>query len=381
MDETDGRRAGRCRRVALLGSYAPSLVNFRGPLISALVAEGHEVFALAPDIDPSTEDRLRAMGAHPFSVRLGRTSLNPWGGLRTVAELRRLFGTLRPDVLIAYTIKPVVLGAAAARMAGIPRFVAMITGMGYSLVGGREPRRRLARILAIRLYRRALRRAQMVIFQNEDDRRDFRRLGMLPADVPSGLVNGSGVDLDHFAVAPLPPEPRFLMIGRFLRDKGVREYGKAAARLKRDFPGVGVGLVGWADESPDSLSTAEMEALVRAGIDNLGQLEDVRPAIAGCTVYVLPSYREGTPRSVLEAMAMGRAVVTTDAPGCRETVVEGDNGFLVPPRDAEALYRAMRRFVDEPALAAAMGAASRRLAEERFDVRKVNRAILEHAGL
>lgn len=381
MDEQDGRRAGRGKRVALLGSYAPSLINFRGPLISALVADGHEVFALAPDIDAPTADRLRALGAHPFSVRLGRTSLNPWGGMRTVGALRRLFRTLRPDVLIAYTIKPVVLGAAAARMAGVPSFVAMITGMGYSFVGGREPRRLLARAMAILMYRRALRRARMVIFQNEDDRRDFRRLGMLAGGVPTGMVNGSGVDLDHFAVVPLPPGPSFLMIGRFLRDKGVREYAEAAARLKRDFPAVRIALVGWADESPDSLSAAEMEALIRSGIDNLGHLEDVRPAIAGCSVYVLPSYREGTPRSVLEAMAMGRAVITTDAPGCRETVVEGDNGFLVPPRDSEALYRAMRRFVDEPALCAAMGMASRRLAERRFDVRKVNRAIIEHAGL
>lgn len=369
------------KRVVVFGSYAPSLINFRGPLIAELVRRGHLVFALAPGIDEALAGRLRALGAAPVSVSLGRTSLNPLGGMRTLRQLRAIFREIRPDAVVAYTIKPILLAAAALRADKAAGFVPIITGLGYSFLGGRDPRRRLIRFMATRLYRRALRRASVVLFQNEDDRRDFERFGILAQSAPTGLIRGSGVDLDRFAPAPLPPGASFLMIGRFLRDKGVREYAEAAARLKRDFPAVRIALVGWADESPDSLSAAEIEALSRSGIDNLGHLEDVRPAIAGCSVYVLPSYREGTPRSVLEAMAMGRAVITTDAPGCRETVLEGENGFLVPPRDSDALYRAMRRFVEEPGLCAAMGTASRRLAERRFDVRKVNRAIVEHAGL
>jgi glycosyltransferase involved in cell wall biosynthesis len=173
----------------------------------------------------------------------------------------------------------------------------------------------------------------------------------------------------------------FLMIARFLKDKGIREYGEAAARLKRERPELRMMLVGWADESPDCIAPRELQAMTAAGIDYLGQMDDVRPALAECSVYVLPSYREGTPRSVLEAMATGRAIVTTDAPGCRETVVDGANGWLVPPRDPEALYRAMRRFADDPALCAPMGAESRRLAELKYDVHRVNEAILDHAGL
>jgi glycosyltransferase involved in cell wall biosynthesis len=171
------------------------------------------------------------------------------------------------------------------------------------------------------------------------------------------------------------------MISRLLGDKGIREFASAAARLKRERPDVEIALVGWRDESPDSISQAELDAIVGAGVMFLGKLDDVRDALGGCSVYVLPSYREGTPRSVLEALAVGRPIITTDAPGCRETVVDGDNGLLVPPRDANALYRAMLRLADDPALRARMAENSRRLAEAKYDVRQVNRAILDAAGL
>jgi glycosyltransferase involved in cell wall biosynthesis len=231
------------------------------------------------------------------------------------------------------------------------------------------------------MYRRALCHAEIVLFQNKDDLRDFRRYRALRADSRAALVNGSGVDLAHFAARPPPSRLSFLMIARFLKDKGIREYGEAAARLKREHPDISFRLAGWLDRSPDSISSAELDAIVSGGVEYLGKLDDVRDAIAQCSVYVLPSYREGTPRSVLEAMAMGRAVVTTDTPGCRETVVEGENGFLVPPRDAIGLEIAMRRFIAAPHLVARMGAASRRIAEEKFDVAKVNGAILGFSGL
>jgi len=373
---------GRARsRVVLFGSYAPSLINFRGPLIAAMARRGHEVFALAPDIDDDVAERVRALGATPIPVKLERTGIDPFQARRTGRELEALLKRLSPDVMIAYTIKPIVIGAAAARAAGVARFVPMITGMGYPFLGGLHPKRVAIRLAATAMYRRALSRSHFVIFQNPDDRRDFQRLRMLPKRVPSGVVNGSGVDLSFFERQPLPGKLSFLMIARFLKDKGISEFGEAAHRLKREFPELRIMLAGWADGSPDCISKAQVDRLVAGGVECLGQLEDVRPALAACSVYVLPSYREGTPRSVLEAMATGRAVVTTDAPGCRETVVDGENGFLVPPRDAEALYAAMRRFVDRPELIAPMGEASRRLVEEKYDVDRVNEAILEHVGL
>lgn len=369
------------RKVLLLGSYALSLINFRGPLIAAMVERGHEVFAAAPDIDADVAAKLVALGATPVPVTLARTSLNPLATWRSGRQLRDLVKRIAPEVMIAYTIKPVVLGAAAARAARVPCFAAMITGMGYAFLGGLHPKRLAIRLVAMAMYRRALAASQLVIFQNEDDRSDFSRLRLLPAGKPSLVVNGSGVDLDHFEPTPVPDEVSFLMIARFLRDKGIREYGAAAARLRAEFPQVRVRLAGWLDESPDSIGRAGLDAILAGGVEDLGRLADVRPAIAGSSVYVLPSYREGTPRTVLEAMAMGRAVITTDAPGCRGTVADGENGFLVPVGDADGLYRAMRRFVEEPALARSMGEASLRLVREKFDVNQVNAAILEATGL
>lgn len=369
------------RKVLLLGSYAPSLINFRGRLIAAMVERGHEVFAAAPDIDPDIAAKLVALGATPVPVMLGRTSLNPLSTWRSGRQLRALVRRLAPDVMIAYTIKPVVLGAAAARAARVPFFAAMITGMGYPFLGGLHPKRVAIRLVAMLLYRRALAASQLVIFQNEDDRSDFRRLRLLAGDKPSIIVNGSGVDLDHFAPRPVPDEISFLMIARFLRDKGICEFGAAAARLKAKFPQVRIRLAGWLDESPDSISRCELDSILASGVEYLGKLDDVRPALAESSIYVLPSYREGTPRTVLEAMAIGRAVITTDAPGCRGTVVDGENGFLVPVEDSDSLYRAMRRFVEEPALARTMGRASLRLVREKFDVNIVNATILEKTGL
>jgi glycosyltransferase involved in cell wall biosynthesis len=369
------------RRVLLFGSYAPSLINFRGSLIRELSDRGHQVFAAAPGIDGAIAEQVRALGGTPVDLRLGRASLNPLRALATVRDFRRLMRRLRPHVVIAYTISPIVLGAAAAKSEGADRFVALVTGLGYAFTGGREPKRLLSRAAATLLYRRALRRADIVIFQNPDDRADFRRLGLLGSNVPTALVNGSGVDVEYFAAASVPPAPSFMMIGRFLKDKGIREFAAAATRLKLDFPDVEISLAGWLDHSPDAIDEAELERMETAGIRLLGRLDDVRPAIAAASVYVLPSYREGTPRSVLEAMAMGRAVITTDAPGCRETVIDGENGFLVPPRDAGALYAAMLRFVEQPEMAARMGLRSRQIAEQKYDVRKVNRELIRHAGL
>jgi glycosyltransferase involved in cell wall biosynthesis len=369
------------KTVLVLGSYAPSLVHFRGPLIAAMAERGHRVIAAAPDVGPEIATALEALGAEHRQLPLARASLDPLGLRRALGEVRRLIRECRPNVSIAYTIKPVILAALAGRAERVPTIVSLITGVGYAFTEGREPKRLVARSAAWLLYRLALARSDRVVFQNRDDEALFRRLGMLARDRQSHVVNGSGIDLEHFAPAPLPDRPAFLMIARLLKDKGVREFAAAAKRLKAGHPDVPVSLVGYLDPTPDSLTRAELEELIRCGIDFKGRLDDVRPAIAACSVYVLPSYREGTPRSVLEAMAMGRAIITTDAPGCRETVEDGVNGFLVPPRDAGALYDAMMRFVKDPALAARMGAQSRRIAEVKYDVRAVNADLLEIAGL
>jgi glycosyltransferase involved in cell wall biosynthesis len=307
--------------------------------------------------------------------------MNPLALLRSFSTMRALLNSERPNILIAYTIKPVIIAALAGRAERVPLIVSLITGAGYAFTPGHEIGRRLSRIIASALYRRAFKRSDVIIFQNPDDERLFRDLRLLPAAQSTYVVNGSGVDLEEFPVTPVPTQTAFLMIGRLLKDKGVREFASAAKRLKAVQPEIAITLVGDRDPSPNSIGPAELDELSRSGIDCRGYLEDVRPAIAACSVFVLPSYREGTPRSVLEAMSMGRAIITTDAPGCRETVCSGENGFLVPPRDAQALYEAMMRFVENPALAARMGECSRKIAEEKYDVRKVNAALLRYAGL
>ncbi|MFN3388534.1 MAG: glycosyltransferase family 4 protein [Allosphingosinicella sp.] len=376
-----GERSGAGRTCIVLGSYAPSLIHFRGSLIAELVRRGYKVVAMAPEIGADVRGQLAALGAEAAEVPLTRDSLSPAAMAGSLRALTRAFREIRPDAVIAYTVKPVTLGAIAARKAGVPTFVALVTGLGFAFVEGRETKRRISRIAATWLYRAAFRLSRIAIFQNPDDRDFFRARRILPRGAKTALVNGSGVDIDAFAPAPLTEEPTFLMIARLLGDKGVREYGRAAARLKAKYPHAQFRLVGWLDPSPDSIGQAALDEMVAGGVDFLGKLDDVRPAIAAANVYVLPSYREGTPRSVLEAMAMGRPVVTTDAPGCRQTVEHGRNGLLVPPRDDRALEAAMEHFIRTPGAIAAMGAESRALAEERFDVRKVNAALLEAAGL
>lgn len=369
------------KKVLIVGSFAPSLTRFRGPLITAMVEHGHTVVAAAPDIDQETGDALRKIGAHVREIPLRNVSLNPMALVRSLRAMRALIRQERPDVLISYTIKPVIVAALAGRAEKVGTIVSLITGAGYAFTGGRELKRLLSRAAASLLYRIALKRSDVIVFQNPDDERLFRDLGLVPRHRETFMVNGSGVDLAHFSPVPVPDGTSFLMIARLLKDKGIREFAEAAKRLKEVHPEIPITLVGDFDPSPDSLSREALDELVRCGIDYQGHVADVRPMIAACSVYVLPSYREGTPRSVLEAMAMGRAIITTDAPGCRETVRDGQNGFLVRPRDADSLYEAMIRFIDEPGLARKMGEESRRLAETKYDVAKVNAKLLRYAGL
>lgn len=366
----------------LIASFADSLLVFRGPLIDALLAHGLQVHVAAPGLtaDSVVRQVLENKGVHSHDIPLQRTGMNPLADASAFFRFWRLMRVVRPDFVLAYTIKPVVYGLLAARLAHVPKRFALITGLGYSFQSNDQ--RRLLRTLVQRLYRFALRGVHTTFFQNPDDAALFRRLKILEPSDALLVVNGSGVNIDHYSVAPLPPAPRFLLIARLLGDKGIREYAQAASRIRSRYPDAVFSLVGWIDENPDSVTQQELDAWIADGtLEFAGRLDDVRPAIASCNVYVLPSYREGTPRTVLEAMAMGRAIITTDAPGCRETIRDGENGCLVPVRSVDALVAAMLRFINEPALAQRMGRKSRLIAEDRYDVRKVNAAMLSEMGI
>lgn len=374
------------KRILVVAGLAESLVNFRGHLIQDLASAGHDVHVAAPGIDgdPQISQRLRELGASPHDIPLKRVGMNPVSDLRTLLALVHLFRTVKPHTVLAYTIKPVVWGGIAARLARVPCFFALITGLGYAFTeNAKGARAFLQRLLQV-LYRVSLRGASGVIFQNPDDAAEFSDRGLLPVQLAPRIVNGSGVDTNDFSVADFPEYPtRFLLIARLLGDKGIREFAEVARRFKDGNIPAEFHLVGPIDPSPNGLPETTVKQWHADGLLRWhGSLSDVRPAISSAHVYVLPSfYREGTPRTILEAMSMGRPIVTTDAPGCRETVEQGVNGFLVPVRNAEALAEAMRKFVGDPGAIAQMGAQSRRIAEEKYDVRKVNAHMMEAMGL
>lgn len=367
-------------RFALITSQAFSLSNFRGPLISTLVAQGIEVLAIAPDYDESTRAAVRAFGAVPIDCSFSRAGVNPFrDGLDTI-RLAVVLRRLQPEVTLGYFIKPVIFGTLAAWLAGVPRRVAMIEGLGYVFTdsGKRELLlKKLLRSLVSRLYRFALAKANKVIFLNGDDIKEFVLADLVQKNKVINL-GGIGVDLDDWKFTkPFNKPITFLLVARLLREKGILEYVEAARLVKARYPEVRFVLLGGLDLNPGSFDHSEVQGWTTEGLLEWPGHVEVKPWLRKASVFVLPSYREGVPRSTQEAMAMGRAVITTDAPGCRDTVDEGVNGLLVPVRDVPALANAMMRFVETPALIERMGRESRRLAEERFDVCKINARLLK----
>lgn len=370
----------------LVASFASSLIGFRKPLIIALLERGLEVHVAAPELldNQVVMTELTRLGVIPHGISMQRTGINPVADTKALISLYSLMREIKPDYMMGYTIKPVIYGTLAAWLARVPKRFALITGLGFAFTGEDDNKRKRIRAVAQGLYRSALRHCQVVFFQNHDDEALFRQLKIVAPKTRTCVVSGSGVDVEEFDVVPFDTQKplRFLLIARLLGDKGVREYNQAAEQVKKLHPEVQFDLVGGLDANPTSITQAELDEWIEADTVNfLGRLNDVRPAIQASSVYVLPSYREGTPRTVLEAMAMGRAIITTDAPGCRETVVDGDNGFLVPVKDVDALTQAMLRFIEQPVLIAQMGQRARIIAEEKYDVHKVNAHMISEMEL
>ncbi len=368
-------------RILVIASFTPSLVKFRGDLLREFIARGHEVVCCSPDPDDPTLRQLEEIGAVHREYRLQRTGMNPLADLATLRDLRRIMATERPDHVLSYTIKPVIYGSLAAGRQKVPAISAMITGLGTTFLGSGFKGRLLNRYARF-MYRAALKECRTVFFQNPDDSEVFVDLDLVePRQVVH--INGSGVNLDHFRPEPVPAGPPvFLLIARLVSDKGLAEFVEAAHLVKADFPRARFLVAGFFEDHPRAISRRQMDAWVADGlVEFLGFADDVRPLLHDCSVYCLPSYREGTPRTVLEALAVGRAVITTDAPGCRETVIDRSNGFLVPVRDGPALATAMKNLCRDPDLVRSMGDASRQLAESKYDVVRVNAAIRVGMGL
>ena len=366
------------RRLLLVCNDLVYLLNFRSALIREMVAQGLAVTIAGPDPTSEQAEALRALGVDFEPWRLRKAGRNPLAEIASLSALAAIVRRTAPDIVFAYAIKPVIYALWAADWAKVPRRVAMITGLGYAFIDGPGLKRRITRLAASLAYRSAFDRASRVIFQNPDDEAHLRALGVLSRPEIAARVAGSGVDLARFARAPLPSGPPvFLMVARLLRDKGVYEYVEAARQVRARLPEARFLLAGAGDENPAAVSLSEIEAWKAEGVvEPLGHLADVRPALRACHVFVLPSYREGLPRTALEAMAIGRPIVTTDVPGCRETVEPGVNGYLAAARDADSLARAMLQAVADPARVRAMATRSRAMAQARFEARAVARRTL-----
>jgi glycosyltransferase involved in cell wall biosynthesis len=361
------------RRVVLAANSAWNIVNFRAGLIRALRREGYEPVVVAPP-DAALEPRMAELQVERVAVGIDRSGLNPLADLRLLGNYRRILKRLRPAAFLGFTVKPNIYGCIAAGSLGIPA-IANISGLGTAFI-----RPGPLRAFVIGLYRVALSRAAVVFFQNPDDRALFVERHMVRSD-QARLLPGSGVDVDRFTPTPQPTGPAaFLLIARLLGDKGVREFAEAARALRAEMPDARFQLLGPIDEgNRTAITRAELDGWVAQGVvDYLGETDDVRPHVAAASAVVLPSYREGLPRTLLEAAAMARPLIATDVPGCREVVENGVNGFLCQVVDSTSLANAMKKLAESsPLQRLAMGEAGRRKVQDKFSETVVIRAYLD----
>jgi len=373
------------KQVTIVCDLLPTFSRFRLPLAIGMIQRGHRVHVIGSQSNTSAESSIRSAGIGCDIVPMNRTGLNPWEDLRYCQGLKAKIRELKPDVLFAYQAKAAAYSnLAATGLTDCSRHV-LFPGLGFLFSEAATLKKRCLRSIAVQLYRRSFRSIQTAFFQNEDDRCLLNDYRVFPPSVRQVIVNGSGVPLGEFPLSPPVTEPvRFLMATRLLRAKGVVEFARAARILRARFgQAVQFDLLGPADTNPSAISATEVQRWHREGILSYhGAVDDVRPFLKQASVFVLPSYyMEGIPRSILEAMSMGRPIITTDSRGCRNTVEAGCNGFLVEPRSAASLVDAMTQFIEDPGLIVTMGAASRKLAERKFDVRDVVCNMLQAMGL
>lgn len=365
---------------------SPGLLIFRKDLIKTLSSQGHEVYCFAIDFTEVTRQKVCDLGGVPVDYSLSRTGLNPIRDLLDTWLLYRKIKDIHPDLVFSFFAKPLIYGSLAAKLARVPVRIGMLEGLGFAFTD--QPfklplKTKLIRWVQVHLYRLSIPLLDKIIFLNPDDAKDLLGKYSIKARQVE-VLGGIGLDLINYPFSrPHTSKIRFVFIGRLLAEKGINEYIAAAKLVKQKYPSAEFLVLGGLDEeNPGGLRKFEIDTLIS---DNIiiypGHVDDVPKWIADSSVFVLPSYREGLPRSAQEAMAIGRAVITTDVPGCRETVEKGVNGFIVPPWNAELLAEAMIKFIKQPRLIDEMGLESYRIAQRKFDVVKVNAKLLRILGL
>lgn len=363
-------------KVAVLSSFTTSLFWFRIDMMKDFQKKGCEVLAVGDGPESEWAGKFAELGIRYRQIPVQRNGTNP---LRDLATLRALTGLLReekPDKIFAYQAKTVIYGGIAASLNGIREFYPLIAGVG-SLFLSNGTKQKIIRKILVTEYKLGMRHAPNVFFQNKDDLKVFTDHKILP-ESKAVMLHGSGVNVEKFMPAQLPGTPGFLCISRLIRDKGVMEYLEAAQKLHQRCPEVKCVLVGPYDTNPSAIQPEDLRPFIDDGsVVYVGEQKDVQPFLKDCTAFVLPSYHEGTPKTVLEAMACGRPAITTDAPGCRETVTDGVNGYLVPVKNVDAIVAAMEKILNDPEKTEKMAKTARKIAEDVYDVHKINQKICE----
>lgn len=359
-------------KIAIFTSSSVNMMVHRKNLIRGLLGKGHELHLIVSQ-DQQYSELSSHFVASLHSVPLSRTGTNPFSEVRTLFYLRKLIRSIAPDVIINFTPKSVLYGSLAAHWAGIKNIYSVTTGLGR--IFSRDTLGYLfLRVVVKLLYKMALPKNRKVFFQNPDDQQLFQQWGLITPQ-QGEIIAGSGVDLSHFSRTNGKSWPNsFIMVARLLEDKGVREFVQAARKIKHDHPQTIFSLMGNLETGLMAITQKELQKWIDSGVINyIPYSPQVKEQLQKHQVFVLPSYyREGIPLSILEAMSMEMPVITTLAPGCRETVIEGENGHLIPVKDAPALAARMKKFLDHPDYIKKLGQAGRQICEEKFDARKVN---------
>lgn len=375
-------------KVIIIGTVASSFYGFRADLIKLILSLGYEVYAFTSEYSDDDIERIIQLGAVPVTYQFSRGGVNPAADIRDTYLLANKIREISPDVVFSYFAKPVIFGTLAARIAKVPLVVGMLEGLGYSFTDqpeGLNKKTKLIKSIQLLLYKIALPKLDQLIFLNPDDPKDLLdRYSIKVKNVE--ILGGIGLNLQDYPYRDLPsisPSINFLFIGRLLKEKGINDFVLAAMLVKERYPDTKFTILGAIDNSNlGALKQSELDELINSEIiDYPGQVEDVQNWIAKSHVFVLPSYREGVPRSTQEAMAVGRPVITTDVPGCRETVTDGVNGFIVNRWDPQSLAEKMIYFIENPEQIKKMGYESYKIAHERFDANKVNKRLLKLIGL
>lgn len=364
------------KRILVVASCANSLINFRGDLIKRLIQEGYDVYTAVDSYPDKVLARLKEYGViTPLEYKLQRTGLNPFNDLKTIFNLKELIQQNNIDLVFPYTVKPVIYSSIAANMSKVP-VISLITGLGFTFTGLSLKAKVLQRLNEF-LYKISIRKNKIVVFQNKDDRNLFFERNILKKINRTEIVSGSGVNLDQFKFRVKDNsfgKTNFVIVTRLIKEKGTHLFIEAAKVLKQKYPDSEFHIIGSVQNSPSAIKIEELESLHDEGVVVFhGSQSSVFEHLSARDVFVLPTYyREGVPRSILEALSVGMPIVTTDAPGCRETVIKGENGFLIPTQNLESLIESMEFFITNPDKIKEMGQKSRDYATKRFDVNIIN---------